>query len=281
MSGKPHRVKVLLAGQEAHIRIFPARCRHSWSVVALHGFTGSGEDFLPLRKIMGEDRHQWICPDFMGHGSSASPPNVDPYLLPWTLELVDQARQLALRPEKTLLLGYSMGGRIALHYLRWGKSLPTALIGASPGLSEKTEREARRRSDQGLIDPNESNMEAFCALWEAQPLIRAQTRLPEPLNTDVALRRRGNNSLGLHNSLLSCGTGSLPSLWEFLDRMPPVLCVAGEKDQKFRDIAHGMNRLNPLFEVSLVPGSGHAPHLEHPESLGPLLEHFMQRQGSG
>jgi 2-succinyl-6-hydroxy-2,4-cyclohexadiene-1-carboxylate synthase len=270
MKETPGAVRLCVRGYPASIRIFRSRHLSAPTILALHGFSGSGEDFGPLREAIGAGTAHWICPDFMGHGDSASPPVLDAYALPAVLALIDKARRLAPDPDKVTLLGYSMGGRIALHYLRFAKRLPSVLIGASPGLADPVERRERREMDVKWIEMLQSPdpIDEFCAAWEAQPLIEPQTRLPEPLRTTVAERRRANNPQGLAHCLMACGTGSLPDLWKALPTLPPLTLVHGELDNKFAAVARAMAGANPEFKVVEVPACGHAPHLENPSGCG-------------
>ena len=241
------------------------------TILALHGFTGSGDDFLPLKEALGPGLANWICPDFMGHGRSACPPVLDPYTLPACLSLIDQARGLAPDPDKLVLLGYSMGGRLALHYLRWANPLPVILIGCSPGLLDPGDRAKRRKSDSAWISLLQSSLERFCVKWEEQPLINPQTLLPDPIRSALLERRRQNNPVGLVHSLLGSGTGVLPSLWNDLTNLPPLTLVHGQNDEKFGKVASEMQRTNQTFSIRSVPGCGHAPHLEKPALLAEIL----------
>jgi 2-succinyl-6-hydroxy-2,4-cyclohexadiene-1-carboxylate synthase len=246
-----------------------------WTILALHGFTGSGADFGPLRDCLADLPVAWMCPDFMGHGSSVSPRNVDPYRLTAALALINRARHVAESPDKVLLVGYSMGGRLALHYLRWAAPLPAVLIGASPGIENAVERARRRTRDAGLMDPLSDDINAFCEAWEQQPLIEPQTRLAEPLRSDLAQRRRENFLVGLENSLAGCGAGALPSLWSVLPELPPMTCLYGEQDGKFAAIARRMQAANPLIAAQAIPEAGHAAHLENPEAVARVVKFHL------
>jgi 2-succinyl-6-hydroxy-2,4-cyclohexadiene-1-carboxylate synthase len=274
MGSEASIVTVPIAGSKASLTLHKGSRKACPTIIALHGFTGSGADFLSLRDALGSDRFNWVCPDFMGHGASDSPRNLDPYLLTNTLKLVDAARRAAPNPEQVFLLGYSMGGRVALNYLRWATPLPTIVIGASPGIADAAGRTARQIRDRQLIQQG-TRIEDFCRVWEAQPLIAPQTRLPEPLNSKLAARRRRNNLVGLRHSLLATGSGFLPDLWEVLPSLPPVHCLFGKNDPKFADLALRMRERNPHFEALAVPDSGHAPHLEAPGALARLLEELL------
>jgi 2-succinyl-6-hydroxy-2,4-cyclohexadiene-1-carboxylate synthase len=279
MAARSRIETVAVAGAQARIRVIEAAGRGAPWILALHGFTGCGEDFAPLRAAIGEPAANWICPDWMGHGLSDSPALLDPYLLPNALALVDGARGLAGNPESVCLLAYSMGGRLALHYLLWARPLPALLIGASPGLDNIRERAARRTSDRDRMRASKGSIEAFCDAWEQQPLIAPQTRLPAPLAHELARRRRQNRLAGLENSLLACGAGALPSLWDRLPELPPVTLVHGEQDARFAGIAAAMARRNPAFPVRSIPASGHAPHLEQPALLARLVRDWMRTSG--
>jgi 2-succinyl-6-hydroxy-2,4-cyclohexadiene-1-carboxylate synthase len=243
------------------------------SILALHGFTGSGKDFIPLQKTRSGSQYNWICPDFAGHGESPSSDPPESYQLSAALDLVDQARKSAPDPDRVILLGYSMGGRIALHYLLDAGPLPAFLIGSSPGLQTRDQRNARILEDQKWIDllNQPDPIPEFCRQWENQSLIEPQTRLAEPLCSQLAQRRRHNNPAGLVNSLLACGTGALPSLWDKLPKLPPVNLIHGSADSKFAEIAQRMNNANSTFKIHCIPGCGHAPHLENPQAVMQVL----------
>jgi pimeloyl-ACP methyl ester carboxylesterase len=55
-----------------------------------------------------------------------------------------------------------------------------------------------------------------------------------------------------------------------------VLLVAGERDAKFAGIAREMAAaIGPAARVELVPGAGHAVHLERPAAAAALVEEFL------
>ncbi len=76
------------------------------ALVLLHGFTNSGASWQPVISGLGE-RYRAIAPDIRGHASAGS-------AAPVTLgAVIDDVA--ALTPEPFTLVGYSQGGRIALH----------------------------------------------------------------------------------------------------------------------------------------------------------------------
>lgn len=264
-----------ISGYPAAVHLRRCQRPDAPSILFLHGFSGSAADFDPLCAELERDAH-CIRPDWMGHGASASPAVTDPYRLWPALRLIDTARALAPDPQRVLLVGYSMGGRLALHYLLRARPCPAILIGASPGLQGDAERAARRRQDDAWIRLLETaGTEAFADAWEQQPVIGYLRNLSDEVRTGIQARRRAADPVGLANSLRCCGTGALPGLWDRVAELPPAMLVHGEGDAKFAGIAHDMRAANPRLHVAAMAGCGHAPHLETPAALAALIRNFL------
>jgi 2-succinyl-6-hydroxy-2,4-cyclohexadiene-1-carboxylate synthase len=233
-------------------------------VVFLHGFTHTGASWDPVVAALGE-RYRALAPDIRGHGASSA-------LEPVTLAAV--LRDLTgLAPPQFTLVGYSMGGRIALHAaLAFGARIERlVLLGASPGLADPEERKARRADDEQLAGEIErSSIDAFAERWAQTPLLAGQP--PEVLAAVHADRLR-NHPAGLARALRGLGTGALSSLWDRLGAVGmPVTLVVGERDEKFRAIATQMISALPDAELIVVPGAGHAVHLEAPEAVAAVID---------
>jgi len=240
-------------------------------IVALHGFTGSGADFDPLRACLPPGM-SLLAPDLPGHGSNGSQRPLAAYSLPAHLEVISQA---AAGPPITLI-GYSMGGRLALH---WAIAHPERirrliLIGASPGLATPEERDERRLGDATLAEfIRTRGLEAFFKYWHNQTFFQPMLRLPKERLDPILARRALNEPEGLAMSLENIGTGTLPSLWHRLKEIRfPVDLVTGEHDAKFTRLAHEMGAHLPKARHSLIEGAGHAVHLEKPSDLAMLLQ---------
>jgi 2-succinyl-6-hydroxy-2,4-cyclohexadiene-1-carboxylate synthase len=233
-------------------------------VVLLHGFTHTGASWDPVVAALGE-RYRALAPDIRGHGASSA-------LEPVTLAAV--LRDLTgLAPPQFTLVGYSMGGRIALHAaLAFGARIERlVLLGASPGLADPEERKARRADDEQLAGEIErSSIDAFAERWAQTPVLAGQP--PEVLAAVHADRLR-NHPAGLARALRGLGTGALSSLWDRLGAVGmPVTLVVGERDEKFRAIATQMISALPDAELIVVPGAGHAVHLEAPEAVAAVID---------
>jgi pimeloyl-ACP methyl ester carboxylesterase len=85
--------------------------------------------------------------------------------------------------------------------------------------------------------------------------------------------RLRNHPLGLARALRGLGTGALSPLWDRLGAVGmPVALVVGERDEKFGAIAAQMASALPDAEVIVVPGAGHAVHLEAPEAVAEVID---------
>jgi len=104
----------------------------------------------------------------------------------------------------------------------------------------------------------------FLAEWLAQPLFEG---LPAWARFDA--ERRTNTAAGLADSLRHAGTGTMTPLWDRLVAIEvPVLCLAGGQDTRFAALAGRLvAAIGPNATAGLVPGAGHAAHLERPEDV--------------
>ncbi|HEX7146496.1 MAG TPA: alpha/beta fold hydrolase, partial [Actinomycetota bacterium] len=171
--------------------------------------------------------------------------------------------------------GYSLGGRLCLRLALDRPDLVPALvlIGASPGIGDPGGRAERREADEGLARRVERDgVGAFLDGWRAGPRFAS---LPEAAAGRE--ERLANTAEGLAYALRRLGTGAQEPLWDRLGGLaPPVLLVAGEHDAKFAGIAREMAAaIGPSAEVALVPGAGHAVHLERPADTAALVEEFL------
>jgi 2-succinyl-6-hydroxy-2,4-cyclohexadiene-1-carboxylate synthase len=164
-----------------------------------------------------------------------------------------------------------MGGRLCLQLAldRPEVMHRLALVSASPGLADDAERAARREADERLAQEIERDgVDAFLERWLAQPLFAS---LPRD-RAGIEERRAHNTVETLTSQLRVLGQGAQPSNWDRLGELRmPVLLIAGERDAKYVDLAHRMADAVPRARVEVIPGAGHACHLEQPEAVAHLL----------
>lgn len=177
------------------------------------------------------------------------------------------------------LIGYSMGGRVALHVAlaRGDRIRRLVLESASPGLERKAERAERIALDEELAARIErGGVAAFVDTWSSRPLFASQKALPVEIRERLRGLRLENRATGLAASLRGLGTGVLPSLWDRLGELRcPVLLVVGALDTKFVYTARAMAPHIPDGRLSVIGGVGHTVHLEAPhawlDAVGPFL----------
>lgn len=236
-------------------------------LVLLHGFTGSAANWDRLRPAL-ERRYTVVALDLLGHGHSPSPVEVEPYTMAACVrDVVDVLTHLALPP--VTLLGYSMGGRVALSVAAAHPARVQRLIleSASPGLADPAERMARVQSDAALATQLEQRgLEWFVDYWENIPLFASQKALPAATRARLRAQRLHNNPQGLANSLRGLSTGAQPALWERLPTLTvPTLLITGALDAKFTTLAQQMAHHMPNATHVIVPNAGHTVHLEQAE----------------
>jgi 2-succinyl-6-hydroxy-2,4-cyclohexadiene-1-carboxylate synthase len=233
------------------------------AVVLLHGFTQTRQSWRRTVAALG-GRYRALAPDLPGHGQAAERRPAS------FAACAAYVRALADGP--CTLVGYSMGGRIALHT---ALALPglverLVLVGASPGIADPAARQERRRADEALADRIEAiGVEAFAEEWGAQPLFAGQDpRVAAAAHAD----RLRNTAAGLAAALRGLGVGVMEPLWGRLGELAiPVTLVVGERDAKFRAIAEQMAPAIGDCRIELVAGASHAAQLERPEAVAATI----------
>ncbi len=245
-------------------------------LMLLHGFTGAAASWSDVQPALAS-HFELIMPDLLGHGRSDAPPDPARYRMDRCVDdLISILDAMGLK--RVHLLGYSMGGRVALaaaldHPHRFAS---VALESASPGLATETERGQRVLSDNELAEFIEhKGIEQFVARWERVPLFSSQQRLPSAVRARLGQQRLANNPIGLANSLRGLGTGVQQPLWDRISGLRMrCLIMAGELDLKFVEIAQRMGAAITGSRLALVADAGHTIHLEQPEEFVRLVVDF-------
>lgn len=247
------------------------------TLVLLHGFTGCAANWSPLFPLLAIPGRRLIAFDLPGHGQADAPADPERYsMAECEADLLAALDMLGVQPREAILLGYSMGGRIALSTAFSGFFRALVLESASPGLASAQEREQRRQSDHALAERIERDgVEAFVAYWEKLPLFASQDHLPDDAKSALHNQRLKNRARGLANSLRGVGTGAQPALHTRLPELDlPVLLLAGELDTKFCQIARQMASSLPAASLHIVPAAGHTIHLEQPTLFAGFVNEF-------
>lgn len=204
--------------------------------VFLHGFLGNSWDW---KEVCAHLPDSWHCigMDLPGHGDSVF--------------TEDFLGKFPVFREKMHLVGYSMGGRLAMQVAAHfpDRVATLALCSAHPGLSEESERKKRLEHDRKWTAKlRRLSIDAFLKEWYDQPIFNGFR--PE---------RTFGDRKSLARSLMHYSLARLP----FVETN--ALAIVGEQDEKFRK----------LWKSSeIVPKAGHAVHLENPKAVAEILRTF-------
>ena len=179
-----------------------------------------------------------------------------------------------------VLVGYSMGARVALDAISHTEHHPKALIliSGTAGLTSKAERHRRYARDLSLADQiRENGVSTFLKGWRQHPLISTQSNASVSLKKQMASIREQHTADGLASALTMLSPGCLPARWSILKTFKfPVLLITGQLDQKYKGLAKRIQRHVPHAEWTIIDGSGHAPHLEKPILTARTIRQFIE-----
>lgn len=226
-------------------------------VVFVPGFMQHGEAWRAVASVIGE-RYPTTALD------------------PRATSFEGRLAEIGVAAEGAALVGYSMGGRLALHAAveapRRLRAL--AVVGASAGIEDGAERARRRWADEDLAAWIESRpIDAVVERWESAPVFASQS--PE-LRAAQRPGRLDHDPRELAALLRSAGQGALPPIWDRLAGITcPTLTLAGELDRDYVAAARRIAALVPRGEARVIAGAGHAPQLEAPEEVAEALLDFL------
>lgn len=237
-------------------------------LVLAHGFTQTARSWSRVEQLLADrlDDVEILAVDLPGHGDCPAPPDAD---------LWASADHLVAVGGDAHYVGYSMGGRVALHAaLRApGPVRSLVLIGATAGIDDSDERAARRAADERLAQRIEAiGTEAFVDEWLSGPLFAGLDR--ESAHREDRLR---NTPAGLAASLRATGTGTQDPLWGRLGEITvPVLVLAGEHDAKFRALGERLAAGLPDATFEVIVAAGHSVHLEQPTATAATIADWFR-----
>lgn len=178
--------------------------------------------------------------------------------------------------EGRVLMGYSLGARLAMHALLQRPQAWRAAVFVSghPGLAAAREREARLAQDQEWARRLRAGpVSAFLRAWNAQPVFGGEE--PAPGQESLLQQHRAAMaeafscwSLGrqedLRSRLLAC---PVRQLW-----------VAGHRDVKFAALARTMAGASPRSSLAILADCGHRVLLHKPRELAECVHHFLEAE---
>lgn len=246
------------------------------AILFLHGFLGLGEDWLEIAQDLSQD-HYCILPDLPGHGQSRELSGDQSYNMATTSEAVVNLLDV-LKTDRVTLLGYSMGGRIALYTaLRFAhRAKALVLESASPGIEDVKDRRDRAALDDLRADQLErKGVATFVEQWYNAPLFDSLHHQPEKLAL-LKQSRLAHDPHALAAALRGLSVGRQPSLWQEIARLDiPAMIVTGALDKKYCDIANKMAAPLPRSRQITIDDVGHNAHFEQPQEFLARLREFL------
>ena len=231
----------------------------SVSVIAVHGFLGLPSDWIALLGPEGSHR-RYACP--WTHGGDLA-------------EMAEHVRVEALScPAPRILVGYSLGGRIAMHALLQSPTVfaGAVVISSHPGLvADQNEREARIEADERWAKRFEQeDWHSVIQEWNNQPVLRGY--LPALTAREECFDRKS-----LAASLRQCSLGRQEDLRSRLrDLNVPVLWMGGEMDERFGPIMREGATLSPQYQCQIVEHAGHRVPWDQPRAFLQGVEKFIR-----
>ena len=248
-------------------------------ILFLHGFMGNIHEFDEVVSLLNDD-FNCLNIDLPGHGKTHVLGEDDCYTMANTADaLIDLLDEFKVK--QCFLIGYSMGGRLALyltiHFPNFFHKV--ILESASPGLSTEKEKLERVKRDGQIAKKLARSIEKddfrrFLDNWYNQPIfgnIKNHPRFEQMIEN-----RLQNNPLELVKSLRLMGTGVQPSLWKDLKyNQNPLLLLVGENDKKFIDINRKITEVNELCDLKIIHNAAHNIHLENTAVFVENIRYFF------
>ena len=234
-------------------------------VTLVHGFLGSPADWADvLARLAPGIACDCVALSELGCGS------VD--------EAASALASRLERPPCDLLVGYSMGGRIALELAATRNDLVPRLLllATSPGLDDEGERARRAAEDDGRAQEIlRDGLDAFVERWYRLPIFAPFTR--HPSFSAARVRRAQGEAAFWARCVAACSPGRGTPRWSaFPACAPRIVFAAGALDERYAAYAARARMLAPELRVEIVAGAGHVLPLEAPDACARLIESTLQ-----
>ena len=239
----------------------------------VHGFMGSSQDWTPIVEALSDEAY-CLTVDLPGHGQSLNRPSHLYSMEGATQALADVLDDAGI--DRCSLVGYSMGGRVALYFSLFhpGRVNRLVLESTSPGLPTAEERDERRSLDEERARRIQEDLPGFLEEWYRLPLFASLDR--HGLIEDMVATRGENDPDEIARALRGLSPGAQPSLWERLCNLTvPTLLLTGALDDKYTCVTERTAQRIDTAERVVVPKAGHNVHAERPQAFLAQLVRFL------
>lgn len=263
--------------------------REGVPLVLLHGFLGDSGDWDGLARHLQEDLYL-VAVDLPGHGKSRDVKVCRDNAFEAFGDLLrGTLSQLGL--DHYSVLGYSLGGRLAMNHLtQAADAIDRLLVESShPGLEDNTERRARWNNDQGWAEQFRNDpLNEVMQRWYHQPVFadlnsRERERLMnyrcsghQADGSSSAQGEVGANGESLAWALEAFSLSRQPEFWGMLNRSSGTShYFCGERDLKFQAIAHRLLEMGCFHSVHEIKEAGHNIHREQPGAMAAIIRQLL------
>ncbi|MBD0785182.1 2-succinyl-6-hydroxy-2,4-cyclohexadiene-1-carboxylate synthase [Vibrio sp. Y2-5] len=239
-------------------------------LVFLHGLLGSGEDWQSSVEQL--PKSNWITIDLPGHGQSQDHTCSD---FSQCCQQISHTILSQIEPNTpVILIGYSLGGRIAmlgaaLELFSSINLVGLVIEGGNFGLQSELEKKQRWENDSRWaqrfrLEPIEQVLND----WYQQAVFSS---LNDEQRQTLITKRSANLGNHIANMLLSTSLANQPYLLPALQQLSlPVLYVCGANDHKFRQLAEQSG-----LTYCQIESAGHNVHQEQPCAFAKTIQRFI------
>ncbi|MDP6921410.1 MAG: alpha/beta hydrolase [Lutibacter sp.] len=232
------------------------------TIIALHGLMGALSNFGGVLTYFSERGYRVIIPELPIYELPLLKTNVK------NLAKFLKEFMAFKNIEKTLLLGNSLGGHIALYFTKMNlENVNGMILTGSSGLYEKSMGDSypkrgdydyiRTKTEQVFFDPKVATKEMvdeiFAAVNDRNKVIRTLAIAKSAIRHNMA---------------------------KDLPKMTVPTCIVWGKNDHVTppDVAEDFAKLLPDADLYWVDQCGHVPMMEHPDSFNQIVENWLKER---
>lgn len=267
-----HKMEIIIENIKYHVEVVG----DGFPIICLHGFS---ESCLTWKELFIQG-YKIFKIDFIGHGKSDKPNEQEYYHVETMINhLHDIISELV--KTKYILMGYSMGGRIAVKYaLSYADEIEELILeSCSFGIKDEKEKSMRYLSDKLLAEEIiKKGLSWFQKYWSSLKIFETQKKLPKEIKERVDSVRLQNSKIALANTLMGSGQGVFPYCGEQIEKMQlPILYICGKLDEKYSELGRRYLKRMSNMKYVQVDDAGHNVHLEKPKEFQYIIESFLKK----